>query len=167
MFRRRPRFQRFTRGRRTLVWAAFSTNTNGTGLTNVTLADYASVGITSGNITRGATLLRVRADFYVFSAVLAVTPQEFDYGFALYDVAEASTTPGSTAYGQDEDVLLWGSGVVTGSSNPAGPCIWSRIIDIKAKRKFNVENELRLNFQPVVATTLNLCITGRALFQVA
>jgi len=141
------------------VWVSFNVGAEFTaGVPQVfTLADPAGFATTSGNTKHIGTLVRVRADFGLEGTAGAFS----GWGIRQVDVAEsaAAINPLLASYGDDEDLL--GRALFC---HPTATVHWNDRIDIKAKRRWDVENVLVLDVMPAASLT-GQCV-GRALFLV-
>jgi len=128
------------------VWVAalpsITVNAISTNFVSV-IADPASFATTPGNTKHVGTLLRIRGSF---SFVGSANQENMFCGIIKRDIGESTQLVNSVAFGQDEDVLTWDCFRVSNSSGPGVTNAW--VIDVKAKRRFDVESELAL----VVAT---------------
>lgn len=148
------------------VWAPFVSNiTLGNATQNTfTLADAASFGTTSGNTKHIGTLVRVKMTISV------VTPDPggtYNYGIFIQDVGETVQNPSSVNFGQDEDLLAWDIFNVGQSAPDAATGIDVIHLDLKSKRRFNVESELAMThiFGGQTGNSF-VIVSGRALFLV-
>lgn len=131
------------------VWTAalISQNlTTGT-VATITLADAASFATTSGNTKHIGTLVRIRGTITWDNGNAA--KNIFGMGISLYDVSEASGNPSAVTYGQDEDMLQWTTGVLPASG------IGVIDIDVKAKRRFDVETVVRIDMNGITNHTVS------------
>lgn len=141
------------------VWVAFAVGDTLAGgvATNFIIAQPAGFATTSGNTKHIGTLVRVRATL----GLVGVANTFSALGVRQVDVAESATpiSPLNVAYGQDEDVLDLQMFV-----HPTATVNWNATIDIKAKRRWDVENELSLDV--IGGGNGSVFCVGRALFLV-
>jgi len=123
------------------VWTSstFNTSTANNTQVNTVVADAASFGTTPGNTKWIGTLLRIRG----FLSVTPGTPGgSFNLGLHLSDVGESVQDVSTAAFGQDEEVLYWRI-----SSTQTAVVTFPFEIDVKAKRRFDVEAQLMLSYR--------------------
>jgi len=137
------------------VWSAIFQDTTATSSpVTVTLADAASFATTSGNTKHIGTLVRIRGTVTWVGTASGV----FGLGVRIKDVNEGFVSPPSTVYGQDEDLLYW----TTGQAAVSGQTFVFDL-DIKAKRRLDVESVVQLDWQ---SPTGFLVFNARCLFLV-
>lgn len=164
-FRRRS-FRRTFRAQRNnnmRVWTAVA---SGQGLTtgtqvDATIADAAAFATTSGNTKHIGTLVRIRGHISFDNSTS--TAANVAWGISLADVSETIQNVDTSAYGRDEDVLGWEAFRQLQGSTVMNGTIYKEI-DIKAKRRFDVENILVLSLTGITGVDADFSL--RCLFLV-
>lgn len=166
-FRRsRTRGRRFASSR-TMAWCSQAqVNTlvaNGTGAT-ILLADAGNLARSTGLEKKMATLLRIRGSVSILPDTAVSGPTWIWYGIHLKDVGEPAPGPTSFVYGDDEDVLLWGTKCLL--SNTVSNTAVMFDIDVKAKRVLESEHELEMNISndATSANDIRFMLNLRCLF---
>jgi len=122
------------------VWTAavtdFST-ANNTQI-NTVLADAASFATTAGNTKHIGTLVRIRG---CISVIPGTPGGSTNLGIHISDVGETIQSPATAAFGQDEDLIYW-----CRKLHPTATTLVEFDLDIKAKRRLDVEQQVMLSF---------------------
>jgi len=156
------RFKSFRRGSgansRLMVWTSTfisQSMTTGTQVDDI-ICDVASFGTTSGNTKHAGTLLRIRGHISVLDGS---EESQFAWGICQCDVAE--TVGGniqsvlSVDYGADEDVLAWEvMRIPPDGSNTVGQGVMNFHIDIKSKRRMDVESNIVMSYRSTTGTVV-------------
>lgn len=168
-FRRRGfrRPMRATRNSNMRVWTAV-TDTDVDFFSGFvgTIADAAAFATTSGNTKHIGTLVRIRGHISINNTT--ANTATFSWGISLQDVGEQGTAASvnSSTYGRDEDVLAWEANRYAHGSSVAGNPVYIPI-DIKAKRRMDVESTITLEMDTIAATGVLLAgFSLRCLFLV-
>jgi len=169
MFRRRG-FRRTFRAQRNnnmRVWtAAVVTQQDISSGFVATIADAAAFATTAGNTKHIGTLVRIRGHITLVNTTANTATAS--YGFAITDVGEQAglPSPNSSVFGRDEDVLAWEANRLVHGSSVGGYPLYIPI-DIKAKRRLDVEGQVSLILDTIAAANVILAeFSLRCLFLV-
>jgi len=129
-----------------------------------TIADAAAFATTSGNTKHIGTLVRIRGQISIQNTT--ANAATFSYGISLHDVTETTASVTTSTWARDEDVLVWEANRIAHGSSVGGYPTYINI-DVKAKRRLDVEGTVQLEIGTVAAEGVLLAsFSFRCLFLV-